>query len=172
MLPPSVRLPESVAPSVRCKRTCSPECFQRKGPWCLRVSGGGCSFGGQLAAIAGRCCCRSPQALGDSVVTGTLVCDRSGVRANIENFDGDCFDLDHRGRGTRFCEPGSTCPVAICIDPGDPPSSALMKRGRLQVQLIWRSMSSQYALRSLYFWSLPVAVRASSSRKSTDVGHL
>src|SRR5205823_11920180 len=35
-----------------------------------------------------------------------------------------------------------------------------------------RSRPSQYGLRSLNFWSLPVAVRASSERNSIDVGHL
>ena len=36
----------------------------------------------------------------------------------------------------------------------------------------WRVWPSQYGARSLNFWSLPVAVRASSSRNSTLVGHL
>jgi hypothetical protein len=39
-------------------------------------------------------------------------------------------------------------------------------------QLTWRSRPSQYGARSLNFWSFPVAVRGSSSRSSTDVGHL
>ena len=37
-------------------------------------------------------------------------------------------------------------------------------------QLTWRSRPSQYGARSLNFWSLPVAVRASSSRNSTTWG--
>ena len=45
-------------------------------------------------------------------------------------------------------------------------------QGRLRRQLTWRSRPSQYGARSLNFWSLPVAVRASSSRNSTLVGHL
>ena len=36
----------------------------------------------------------------------------------------------------------------------------------------WRLWPSQYGSRSLNFWSLPVAVRVSASRSSTDVGHL
>ncbi len=44
--------------------------------------------------------------------------------------------------------------------------------GRVAGQLTWRPWSSQYGARSLNFCSLPVAVRASSSRISIEVGAL
>src|SRR4249920_2941043 len=52
------------------------------------------------------------------------------------------------------------------------PDDARHRRRVRHGQLTPRSRPSQYGPRSLNFCSLPVAVRASSERNSTDVGHL